>query len=211
MRTVLALVLSAVAAVPVAAQSVDELCSTLQKVQTGQWAEYRMTNREMGDQPIQIRMALVGEESVNGTRHYWYEMKMGGPQGNMIMQLLVPEWPYDADQIAGMVMKAGDQPAMRMPDQMIGMMAQRAPGAALGKDALKECRAAQIVGRERVTVPAGSFDAVHIRSADGPTDLWASADLPFGVIRMQRPGMEMVLLGHGMDAKSSITETPQRM
>lgn len=211
MRTTAALSLLLLAG-PAAAQSVEELCATATNVSVGQWARYRLTMPQMDNEPMEMRMAIVGEEAVNGAPHYWFELNMAASQGTMIMQVLVPGWPYDADQVAGMIMKAGDQPAMRMPAQMMGMMAQRAPGGNVARDMLKECRNADIVGTERVTVPAGTFEAVHLRStADGGADIWAAAAMPFGLIRMQGRAGEMVLLGHGTDATSSITETPRGM
>jgi hypothetical protein len=194
------LTLSLVAGIagPAAAQSAAELCTQLSNVTVGQWAEYRMTVPQMGNDPVQMRMAVVGTEAVNGKAHHWHELKMAGRQGTMIIQVLVPGYPYEVSDIAGMVMKAGDQPAMRMPDQMIGMMAQ--------------CDGATVVGNERVTVPAGAFETVHLRAGEGGTDVWVARDMPFGVIQMRAAnGESMVLLGHGTDATSSITETPQEM
>lgn len=209
------LTLSLVAGIagPAAAQSAAELCTQLSNVTVGQWAEYRMTVPQMGNDPVQMRMAVVGTEAVNGKAHHWHELKMAGRQGTMIIQVLVPGYPYEVSDIAGMVMKAGDQPAMRMPDQMIGMMAQRAgAGSNMVRDAMKQCDGATVVGNERVTVPAGAFETVHLRAGEGGTDVWVARDMPFGVIQMRAAnGESMVLLGHGTDATSSITETPQEM
>lgn len=189
----------------------QDICSSITNLTVGQWAEYSVTVPEMGDQPFQIRMAIVGEEAKDGTPHYWYEMKMDTPQGKMIVQSLVPGWPYEQAQIAGMIMKAGDQPAMRMSDQMIGMMAAQTEQSP-GERVIEDCENAERVGTESVTVAAGTFDAVHIRStADGNTDVWVSGDVPFGMVRMESSEGQMELVGHGDGATSSITETPQEM
>jgi hypothetical protein len=57
---------------------------------------------------------------------------------------------------------------------------------------------------------------VHFRSTDQahPGEGWVSADVPFGLVKMTfdvNGKGEMVLLSHGKDAKSSITETPRDM
>ena len=159
-----------------------------------------------------MRMAIVGQETANGTPHYWYELKMSSQRGNMIMQALVPGWPYDQGQIAGMIMKAGDRPAMRLPSQMIGMMSRRPGGSSPARDLLKECTSAEVVGTESVTVPAGTFDALHLHATAGQqADVWVSPDVPFGLVRMKGADGEMELTGKGTDATSSITETPQGM
>ena len=209
MRPLITLLCALPLAAP-AAQAQD-VCSSITSLTVGQWAEYNVTVPEMGNQPFQVRMAIIGEEPKEGTPHYWYEMKMAAPQGNMIIQALVPGWPYEPAQIAGMVMKSGDQPAMRMSDQMIGMMASQAQKSP-GERVIEDCENAEQMGTESITVPAGTFDALHIRStADGKTDVWVSADVPFGMIRMESAEGQMELTGHGGGATSSITETPRGM
>jgi hypothetical protein len=133
------------------------------------------------------------------------------PQGAMIVQTLVPGWPYDQAQIAGMIMKAGDQPAMQMSDQMIGMMASQAEKSP-GERVIEDCESAERVGTESITVAAGTFDALHLRdTSEGNADVWVSADIPFGMIRMESSEAQMELVGHGDGATSSITETPRKM
>ena len=73
------------------------------------------------------------------------------------------------------------------------------------------CATAQVVGWESVTVPAGTFRALHIRTEDGG-EAWIAHEVPFGMVQVKsRNGFVMVLTGRGTGAKSSITETPQEM
>ncbi len=198
---------------PLAAQTAAEACAALSRITVGQWAEYKLTGQESAGVPSQIRFAIVGTEAVTGKEHYWHEMKMETGMGTMIIQVLVPGYPYDQVQIQGAIMKMGDQPAMRMPAQMLGMM-QSQGGDDLARDIAQKCGEAETVGWESVTVPAGTFRALHLRTTDDGdvSEVWISTDIPFGMVKLSGPqGTEMLLLGQGKDATSSITEKPQGM
>lgn len=213
MRTLFAKAAALALAVPftASAQSLPDLCRSLGTVRVGQWAEYRLTAQDMGPQPAQMRFAIVGSEAVNGKDHQWFEMKIDMAQGSMVMQLLVPNWPYTDGDVAGIVVKAPGQPAMRLPPQMMAMMAQQRRGAS-PEDMLRECASARVVGREQLTVPAGTFSTVRIQPADGENaEVWVAAGVPFAMVQMKSPEAELVLLRHGTDARSSITETPMQM
>ena len=75
-----------------------------------------------------------------------------------------------------------------------------------------KCQEMDVVGWEQVTVPAGSFRALHVKHAAEQTDAWLIGDLYFGLLRATlKDGSSLELTGKGADAKSSITETPQMM
>jgi hypothetical protein len=216
MRTLIALATLGTCASPLAGQSLSEVCRGLaQRMTVGNWAEYRMSGPQGA---MQMRFAVVGKEAVEGKDHIWFELRMNSTQGTIIMQALVPGFPYDQETVQAMVMKMGDQPAMKMPKAMLnmqqGMRAQN-PGAAAG-DFLKKCDSAEFLGRETIEVPAGRFETMHFKSTAAGQDGegWVSQDVPLGIVKMtwrSNNGGEMVLLGHGKDAKSSITETPMEM
>jgi hypothetical protein len=195
------------------AQDFAEACTAIRQVSVGQWSLYRMTAPQAGMQSGETRLAIVGQEDVDGEAHYWYEMSMTSQQGPMIVQFLVPSYPYAIEDVQGIVMKAGNQPAMKMPAQMLSMMQNQA-GFDPGKSFGEECERAEVVGQESVTVPAGTFETLHMKASDGgeTTDVWVAQDIPFGLIKVQgAQGFEMLLLERGADATSSITETPQTM
>jgi hypothetical protein len=134
-----------------------------------------------------------------------------GPKARMVMQMLVPGLGYQAGGVRAMIMKSGDEPAMRMPDEMVRMMGGRM-GQNLAADMARKCQEMELVGWEQVTVPAGSFRALHVRSATDQTEGWVAPELYFGLLRAKmKDGSTMELTGRGTDAKSSITETPQTM
>jgi hypothetical protein len=191
------------------AQDLESICNEFRQLTVGQWAEYEIAS-DQGK--ATSRFAVVGTEEAAGTEHFWYETRMESPMGAMIMQLLIPSYPYEQSDIKQAVLKMGDQPAMVVPDQMLEMMQSRmAENAA--EDAASACGNAELVGRETVTVPAGTFDVMHLRvSGDAESaEIWISTDVPFGMVKLEGAGSEMILLSHGRDAESSITEKPQKM
>ena len=75
----------------------------------------------------------------------------------------------------------------------------------VASEVVRHCSNGAVVGPESVTVPAGRFRALHVRSAEG--DAWVSAEVPFGIVKAHlSDGSEMSLTGRGMDAKSSLAE-----
>lgn len=204
-------------AAPLAAQDKDQLCNDIQRrpMRVGQWASYDWTGGRAAG--TSMRMAVVGTEPVDGTPYYWYEMLMNDPtkgaKGKTVIQMLVPGLNFQAGGgVRGMIMKTGDQEAMRMPDQMVGMMGGRAAGQNLAAEIARRCQEMDVVGWEQVTVPAGTFRALHIKHAAEQTEAWILPDLYFGMLKVtMKDGSALVLTGRGTDAKSSITETPRRM
>ena len=169
----------------------------------GSWAEYTTKDGTM-------RLAMLGTERRGEKNLVRMEMSMTSREGPMIMQMLVPGYPYEMSSIEDFIMKAGNRPAMRMSPQMLQMMTSRMP-----KDQIAEmCRNGRMtrVGAESVTVPAGTFPTVHYRDAESSMDVWVSESLPFGMVKTRmKTGEEIVLTGQGTGAKTQITETPQEM
>lgn len=187
-------------ALPMAAQD----CSVgIRPPAAGSWAEYTTKDGTM-------RLALLGTEKRGEKNLVRMEISMTSREGPMIMQMLVPGYPYELSTIEDFVLKGGNRPAMRMSPQMLQMMSSRMP-----KDQIAEfCRNARMtrVGAESVTVPAGTFPTVHYRDAESGNDVWVSESLPFGMVKTKlKNGEEIVLTGQGTGAKTQITETPQEM
>ena len=163
---VLAVVL--VCAAPALAQDKDKICRDVQHrpMTVGQWASYAWTGgRSDGGT---MRFAIVGTELQEGTKYYWYEMTISdrnrGAKGKTIMQMLVPGLAYQAGGLRGMIMKSGDDPATRMPDQMIRMMGSRM-ASNITAEITRSCLEMEVVGWEDVTVPAGTFHALQDRKS----------------------------------------------
>jgi hypothetical protein len=212
---VLAAVLLAVVPPAVRAQDKDKICQDIQHrpMTVGQWASYTWTGGRADG--TTMRFAIVGTEKRAGTPYYWYEMTIDDPKhgakGKTIMQMLVPGLDYQAGGLRAMVMKSGNEPAMRMPEQMILMMGSKmAPN--LAAEIARGCQEMEVVGWEDVTVPGGTFHALHVRNPRDQTEAWVRPELYFGMVKVvTKDGGVMALAGHGGGAKSSITETPRDM
>ena len=219
-RRVIALIavvtVCAVCATPAAAQvsDKDKICSQVENrtFTIGTWARYNWTGGPSGASTM--RMAVVGKEPHEGTPYYWYEVAIEDPRhpdGKMIVQMLVQG--LGAGGVRSVVMKSGDQPAMRMPPQMIQMI-NSAPGLNMASEVTRGCKEMDVVGWEQVTVPAGQFRALHLKHPR-PTmvsEVWIQPDQQFAMIKgTLKDGGVTELAAQGTGAKSSITETPVEM
>lgn len=210
-----AAVLLAVLPPAASAQDKDRICRDVQHrpMTVGQWATYAWTGgRSDGGT---MRFAIVGTEAQEGTTYYWYEMTINDPnrgaKGKTIMQMLVPGLAYQGGGLRGMIMKSGDDPATRVPDQMIRMMGSRM-ATNITAEITRSCLEMDVVGWEDVTVPAGMFHALHIRNPREHTEAWVRPELYFGMVKVvMKDGAVLSLAGHGAGAKSSITERPRPM
>ena len=194
---------------PLAAQDLEDLCAGAGRLAVGQWAAYRVDG--FGGVRLDTRYAIVGQEPVEGEDQYWLELEL---PGGMMMQMLIPSYPFPPESVRRVVVKIGDGPAMEYPEEMAVAMGRQ--GQNLSEPLLKACNESETVGWETVTVPAGTFHALRVKAilaGGGEKDIWLSKDVPFGIIRMteEPEGKGLVLLDHGTDATSSITETPLKM
>ena len=172
--------------------------------QVGHFADVVFSNPQ--DERMPTRFAVVGEEKVNGVTHYWIEVISVPPAvgAQVIVQMLVPFYPFENSDIAGYIVKMPGQSAQRVPVELLASLGDTDAGT----NWEDQCATAVDLGVERITVPAGTFDARHYRAGgDTPTDV-GFADVPFGMVKLFWSGGRMELESYGADAKSSITEKP---
>ena len=174
----------------------------------GEWAEYRgIMNKK---DSMAMRYAVVGEEEREGTAMKWLELRMIGskPDKNMTWQVLTSGSPAELDAAQEVIVKHGTQPAMKMNPMMLGIIRGQ-----LGKNSLLGdlCEGVSPVGEESVTVPAGTFKAIHYHNAKNKSDFWIVPDRPFVMVKTTGKNFDMSLVSSGKGAKSSITETPKEM
>lgn len=216
-RIAVAALVLLLAAPPGWAQDLATVCRGVMHPPVGAWSEFRM---EGGSTPgSSMRMAVVGQETRGGTHYLWMEFAahgfpMGGAEGggdtiSMINKILVPGFGPEMSEPAAVVMKFGSMPAMEMP----AGGAEHGPEAP-GSTSLTDCTSSRVIGWESVTVPAGTFRALHVQDPDGSGDSWVVPNLPFGVVQAltgEEPGdsERMVLVAHGMGARSAIVEKPR--
>jgi len=111
-------------------------------------------------------------------------------------------------QVQEIIMKAGDRPAMKMNGMMLKMIRGQLDKQNFLADV---CRQVTLVGKEKVTVPAGHFQATHFHSAKYGSDSWVASSVPFALVKSVGKNYQMELAVYGNGAKSSITEQPQEM
>ena len=145
-----------------------------------------------------IEYDLVGKESVNGRDGYWLEFTTNQKMGQMVMKMLIV--PGSDQPTAHLIMQMGKNPPMDMTQ-----MAQRGNSAKPNYDVRN---GGQDLGKESVTVPAGTFSCEHYRSANGG-DTWVSSQVPpFGMVKTVNNGTTLVLTKVVSDAKDKITGAP---
>src|SRR5438046_854926 len=132
------------------------------------------------------------------------------PGKSGVVQILAPNLASGSAAPRSLIVKLGPQPAMRISGQMAAMMGQNPGKDNSAFDWASRCSGAHVVGWESVTVPAGTFRALHV-TTDDEGEVWASRDVPFGLVKLRGKQGDLVLSARGTDAKSSITEKPLDM
>jgi len=207
-----ALTLGAFAAPPLLAQGpadLSDVCKVLGDAKPGQWASFDGT----GSSGVgKLRLAVVGSERSGDSTLYWFEVSFAGkdPGKSGVVQILTTNLASGLEAPRALVFKAGPQPAMRISGEMAGMMGKQGRQNTSAFDWAGRCSGAHVVGWESVTVPAGTFRALHVTTDDGG-ELWASREVPFGVVKTHGKQGDLALTGRGADAKSSIPEKPLEM
>jgi hypothetical protein len=208
-RVVFMLVLSTVGAGSVGAQDLAQLCQSASHVTVGQWASYALSGPQ--DDGAQVRFAIVSSERRGDSTFYWFEVKRSGatnPAHNGVVQVLVPGFGAELVGIRAMAVQQGTQPAMRFPDEMVGMLGQQVGQSTPALGIVLHCATARVVGSESVVTPAGSVRALHVTDPDG-TEAWRVANVPFGFVKIRtKDGSVMTLASHGASATSSIVGMP---
>jgi hypothetical protein len=199
----------------VAAQSADKqrICNQIEHrtFTVGNWATYNWAGEPNGGSTL--RMAVVGKESHDSTTYYWYEVTLEDPQrpnARMILQTLVPSFESKA-AVRFVIFKSGDQPAMKMPPQMMQMV-NSMPGMNVTAEIARGCAEMDAIGWDDVSVPAGHFHALHLKQPRTAMEVWVQPDLEFAMVKgILKDAGTLELKAQGTGAKSSITETPVAM
>jgi len=171
----------------------------------GSWSEYKAT---YNDNPYTVRYAVVGEENRGGKELQWVELRMVGGTANSIYQMLVPGTIAELNQVEEIVFKSGSKPAMKIGGEMMKMMrGQMEKQSFFGE----MCKGVTLVGKEKITVPGGTYETLHFKSTEHASDSWISPKVPFSLVKAAGKTFRVELLEHGSGATSSIKEKPQEM
>lgn len=184
----------------IAGQDLEAACTALGNSPVGAWARQQI---EATSGSLDMKFSLVASRGST-----WYEIAAVTPQGTSIIQLEVPGFPFRPDQIESAVMKTGATPAVIIPDAILRQYQTTAQASPMA-DIESQCRLAEVIGSEVITVAAGSFETTHLRFPGNGSNVWVSADVPFGIVRGEIDGqgtLELVSFGSG--ATGSIMEAP---
>lgn len=191
-----------------AAPDIDRLCSGAVALSIGQWASYAVDAPLMREK-TENRFAIVGTEA----DYYWLEYEAATPIGDtgMIMQFLIPQWPYAEGAITRVIMQ---MPIIKGMDPLPPI---EMPPSTVQKDDLASpirmaCAEVQNGVEETVTVPAGTFSTLRIPLKPLGKDIWISPDVPFGLVKLvDTAGKGTVLHAFGSNAESAVTATPSQL
>lgn len=191
------------------ATDLADVCKSLGEAKPGQWASFDATGKSEGGK---LRLAVIGSERSGDTTLNWFELSVTAkdPNHSGVLQILAPNLAAGTGAARSVVFKWGVQPAVKVPGQMAAMMGDKKGQNNSVFDWAAQCKSAHVVGWESATVPAGTIRALHVTTDDG-TEVWASRDVQFGLVRLRGKDGELVLAARGTDAKSSITEKPLEM
>jgi hypothetical protein len=171
----------------------------------GSWSEYKAT---YNNKPYTVRYAVVGQENRGGKELQWVELRMLGGTANSVYQMLVPGTITELNQVQEIVFKSGSQPAMKMGGDMMKMVrGQMDKQSFFGE----MCKGVTLVGKEKITVPGGTYQTSHFKSTEHASDSWTSPEVPFSLVKAVGQTFQVELLKHGRGATSSIKEKPQEM
>jgi len=179
------------------------------ELEVGSWAKIL---QKIGGDKVKIWLGVVGEEKIAGKRYVWVEIrfKQRG-QDFIVKSLMRASIKEKASDMKRLIVKIGNQPAMEVPIDMLKMMGQSTDF--FGQSENEENAIVEMLGREKVRVPAGTFLANHIKikEKDGSftVDIWETNKVPIKVVKVKNShGMETLLLEYGKGAKTKITEKP---
>jgi hypothetical protein len=172
----------------------------------GSGATYEVVGKD--GKKMQITVAVVSKEEIDGQSGYWLETLMPGNDGQVfVMQQFMVK---DAGQmsVARMIVQQPGQPPMLISGAMMGMMGRR--GGATPPTPKADFReGGENLGTESITTPAGTFECIHWRGKDG-ANAWISPKAgPWGTVKSTSADASMTVLSVTTDAKSHVVGTPQ--
>jgi len=177
----------------------------------GSGAQYQITTKQGN---IEMAVAVVGKETVDGADGYWMEQRMLGGKGAGMISKLLMVISGGQPGIKRMIVQMPPRPPMEMPVGMMGMMGGMAKGAPKPEAGGGPQGKGELVGTESVTVPAGTFECQHYRSqsATGTADVWFTSKVaPYGLVKMTSAETSMTLEKVLEHETSQITGEPQKM
>lgn len=182
----------------------------------GSWAGYTVQVGNDAAGAISTRWAFLGRAAEGNTVEFTMEGKgpaLTGLGGKVITRMLLAPDPVGmSSPIKRLIMQMGDGEPLQVPLQLPGL-----PGHKFQNPDPKK-----MVGKETITVPAGSFPTSHYREVweESTVDAWISDKVPpLGLVKTvvtptpgttgpggkPMPPVTMQLRAHGQGAQPAIT------
>jgi len=189
--------------------------------EVGSYVEYKLSYAAGKVETI-ARISIVGKEKTpEGKEFFWYEYQTKDPKtGNIdIVKMLISGDPQKDETISRMILKHNQDKAMELPVEMMQLI--NAPMKE-EKEKVKEKVEVKNLGKETLKTKAGIFKCTHLQYVSDPmdpksekkeiSDVWQTPEIPFyGLAKSVTKGMSMEIQKFGKDAKSAITEEPEKL
>ena len=139
----------------------------------GEYTKFKWTME--GDEPIVMERAYLKEQ--DDGRRQWWRVSWQDSEGSWIWEALI-----DPDTSQMVRMRARDADGNEGEVPVSGQAVYMAPA-----ELTEESVQGATVGRERVTVPAGTFQADHVvymaATGEGQAEFWLAPEIPGGVVK----------------------------
>ena len=173
------------------------------KVQVGSWVEYSLHD-QLHRRRARLHWAMVGKI---GKLHWWELSLREARKPVLRIKTLVKGSVANPSQITRVIVQTGLSQALELPlktgQKLMDVYVRPRRGGAF-----------KTVGRERITVAAGTFDARHITWKDAQGQQvheWVSkAAGIWGLVRFRTPRFRLELIGFGRGARSKIRGVPAK-
>lgn len=190
----------------------------------GAWAEYKT---EVDGKDALIRYAIVGTEKIEGKDCFWWEYRVKDVKSGETnkIKMLTSGKPEDRTGTISFIAQKNDEEAIEYVFK-VNYDSLQANAEEMEKIAEQyevpetETQAdddIKMLGRQTITVPAGTFDCQHIQVLDDKgkveSEVWISEKVMMGIVKSKdRDKNVSELNAYGNDgAKSEITGTPKRV
>jgi hypothetical protein len=168
----------------------------------GVWVQYSIVPR--AGQPIAVRLLALEREA--GAQ--WFEIGLtDGQRRTLLLKLLVEGGLIAPKRVRRAIVQPPGQQPFYLPDRLArrelpAFRESAGPGA-------------RLVGRERVKVPAGSFQAERYRSVEkgGKTvDAWLAREVAgWPMVKLAGPDLLLELVAHGTKGSTQVRGRPAKI
>ena len=162
----------------------------------GRGAVYQVTTPE---ETVDLQTAVVGEEA----GAVWLEEMVSGAKGELVVKALIGQ-----DGIQTLIVQPpGKGPLLLPPGGAPGMPDPPSGGS---QDDVSRQGGGELVGKEVLTTPAGTYNTVHFKVDE--THVWVTPEIsPLGVVQLTSDKTRIVLKKLVSGALTRVTGEPKKL